>query len=87
MLDLVKVRYHDAIWAGPKESVVDMAWHPALCILVTISITGAVLIWTRVYRENWAAFAPDFEELHDNFVCPLMCSWLSMGFKGNSLHI
>ncbi|KAK9798921.1 hypothetical protein WJX73_000407 [Symbiochloris irregularis] len=57
----------EAVLRGPNESIVDMAWHPTKAILATISSTGLIYLWARIYRENWAAFAPDFEELHDNF--------------------
>ena len=46
----------------------DMAWHPSRSVLATVASGGDILLWARVYRENWAAFAPDFEELHDNYV-------------------
>lgn len=57
----------ETVLQGPKESILHMAWHPTRSLLATVSSTGTVYIWARVYRENWAAFAPDFEELHDNY--------------------
>ncbi|KAI3794562.1 hypothetical protein L1987_37194 [Smallanthus sonchifolius] len=51
---------------GPKEALVDLAWHPARPIVVSVSLTGLVYIWVKDYTENWRAFAPDFKELEEN---------------------
>ncbi|KAJ0464495.1 putative transcription factor WD40-like family [Helianthus annuus] len=51
---------------GPKEALVDLAWHPAQPIVVSVSLTGLVYIWVKDYTENWSVFAPDFRELDEN---------------------
>jgi COMPASS component SWD1 len=51
---------------GPKEAVIDVAWHPAEPTIATVSVTGLVYIWAKEHVENWSAFAPDFEELEEN---------------------
>ncbi|KAM0006041.1 putative transcription factor WD40-like family [Helianthus debilis subsp. tardiflorus] len=51
---------------GPKEALVDLAWHPAQPIVVSVSLTGLVYIWVKDYTENWSVFAPDFRELDKN---------------------
>ena len=54
--------------AGPNYAVRDLAWHPLRPLLASVSATGAIYLWARVYRENWSAFAPDFRELQENEV-------------------
>lgn len=54
------------ILEGPKEALVDLAWHPLHPIVVSVSLTGLVYIWAKDYTENWSAFAPDFKELEEN---------------------
>ncbi|XP_050229294.1 protein RBL isoform X2 [Mercurialis annua] len=54
------------ILEGPKEAVIDLAWHPVHPIVVSVSLTGLVYIWAKDYTENWSAFAPDFKELEEN---------------------
>ncbi|KAK9820894.1 hypothetical protein WJX74_003022 [Apatococcus lobatus] len=54
------------ILEGPKQGVVDMDWHPARNMLASVSADGQIFLWVRVYRENWSAFAPDFEQLEEN---------------------
>ncbi|KAJ3031862.1 UNVERIFIED_CONTAM: Retinoblastoma-binding protein 5 [Siphonaria sp. JEL0065] len=49
-----------------KDSLVDIAWHPKLPILVSISTAGVLNVWTVKVHENWSAFAPDFRELDEN---------------------
>ncbi|KAK9808774.1 hypothetical protein WJX72_003348 [[Myrmecia] bisecta] len=56
----------ERILEGPKEGTADIAWHPNRDILVSVSVTGKIYLWAKVYQENWSAFAPDFEELHEN---------------------
>ncbi|KAJ3289190.1 Retinoblastoma-binding protein 5 [Rhizoclosmatium sp. JEL0117] len=49
-----------------KDSLMDIAWHPQLPILVSISTAGMMNVWTVKVHENWSAFAPDFKELDEN---------------------
>lgn len=46
----------------------DVRWHPTRSVLATVSDNGRIYLWARVCRENWSAFAPDFEELDENKV-------------------
>ncbi|KAJ7949468.1 Retinoblastoma-binding protein 5 [Quillaja saponaria] len=54
------------ILEGPKEALIDLAWHPVRPIVVSVSLAGVVYIWAKDYTENWSAFAPDFKELEEN---------------------
>ncbi|CAI9094951.1 OLC1v1030789C2 [Oldenlandia corymbosa var. corymbosa] len=54
------------ILEGPKEALIDLAWHPVHPIVVSVSLAGLVYIWAKDYTENWSAFAPDFKELEEN---------------------
>ncbi|XP_047339034.1 protein RBL-like isoform X2 [Impatiens glandulifera] len=54
------------ILEGPKEALIDLAWHPVHPIVVSVSFNGLVYIWAKDYTENWSAFAPDFKELEEN---------------------
>uniref|UniRef100_A0A7N0RCH2 Uncharacterized protein n=1 Tax=Kalanchoe fedtschenkoi TaxID=63787 RepID=A0A7N0RCH2_KALFE len=54
------------ILEGPKEALVDLAWHPVHPIVASVSLIGLVYIWAKEYTENWSAFAPDFKELEEN---------------------
>lgn len=54
------------ILEGPKEALIDLAWHPVHPIVVSVSLTGLIYIWAKDYTENWSAFAPDFKELEEN---------------------
>lgn len=54
------------ILEGPKEALIDLAWHPVHPIVLSVSMTGLVYIWAKDYTENWSAFAPDFKELEEN---------------------
>ncbi|XP_021720276.1 protein RBL-like [Chenopodium quinoa] len=51
---------------GPKEALIDLAWHPVHPIVVSVSFSGSIFIWAKDYTENWSAFAPDFKELEEN---------------------
>eukprot|EP00958_Prasinococcus_capsulatus_P002789 scaffold238_cov532-Prasinococcus_capsulatus_cf.AAC.3 len=51
---------------GPKEGLVDVAWHPTRTMMVSVSTEGKIYIWGKTYTENWSAFAPDFKELEEN---------------------
>lgn len=52
--------------AGSKDDFVDMAWNPARSSFVSVGTSGKIYVWSRIYKENWSAFAPDFEELEEN---------------------
>lgn len=54
------------ILEGPKEALIDLAWHPVHPIVASVSFNGLVYIWAKDYTENWSAFAPDFKELEEN---------------------
>ncbi|PIA54168.1 hypothetical protein AQUCO_00900611v1 [Aquilegia coerulea] len=54
------------ILEGPKEALMDLAWHPVNPVMVSVSFSGLVYIWAKDYTENWSAFAPDFKELEEN---------------------
>ena len=54
------------ILEGPKEGVLDLAWHPTRPLIASVGTTGLVYLWTKQVAENWSAFAPDFVELEDN---------------------
>ncbi|CAH9117785.1 unnamed protein product [Cuscuta epithymum] len=54
------------ILEGPKEALIDLAWHPVHPVVVSVSLTGLAYIWAKDYTENWSAFAPDFKELEEN---------------------
>jgi hypothetical protein len=41
-------------------------YHPTRTMMVTTAKNGSMNLWVKAYRENMAAFAPDFEELHEN---------------------
>ncbi|XP_057499796.1 protein RBL-like [Actinidia eriantha] len=54
------------ILEGPKEALIDLAWHPVHPVVASVSLVGFVYIWAKDYTENWSAFAPDFKELEEN---------------------
>ena len=54
------------ILEGPKDSLVDVDWHPQRALLASVSHTGAVYIWFTPTEEIWSAYAPGFEELEEN---------------------
>ena len=51
---------------GPRESLLDLAWHPLRPFLATCTIDGHVHVWGTDISESWSAFAPNFEELDAN---------------------
>ncbi|XP_038694863.1 protein RBL-like [Tripterygium wilfordii] len=51
---------------GPKEGLIDWAWHPVCSVIVSVSWGGVVYVWSPEYAEKWSAFAPDFEGLEEN---------------------
>ncbi|GIL51494.1 hypothetical protein Vafri_7470 [Volvox africanus] len=56
----------ERILEGPKESALELAWHPLRSLLLSCSSSGRIYIWAKVHAENWSAFAPDFKELDEN---------------------
>ncbi|CAK8560915.1 unnamed protein product [Lathyrus sativus] len=54
------------ILEGPKEALIDLAWHPVRPIVVSVALNGTAYIWAKDYTESWSAFAPDFKELEEN---------------------
>ncbi|WVF68011.1 hypothetical protein IAT40_002773 [Kwoniella sp. CBS 6097] len=51
---------------GPKEPLVDCDWHPTRPVIASVATSGDVHIWQTSSPDNWAAFAPGFEELEEN---------------------
>lgn len=51
-----------------KDAPVAMAFHPCSqpMQLLTVGATGRIYIWSRLFVENWGAFAPGFSELCEN---------------------
>lgn len=54
------------IHEGPKESIVDLAWHPVRPVLVSVSSTETVYIWAKACTVELSAFFPDFKEIEEN---------------------
>ncbi|KZO93166.1 WD40 repeat-like protein [Calocera viscosa TUFC12733] len=46
--------------------VEDVAWHPYLPLIASVSNNGRINLWSALRKENWSAFAPGFEELEEN---------------------
>lgn len=46
--------------------VADCQWHPTKPVIASVATSGSIHLWTRTYPDNWAAFAPGFEELEEN---------------------
>mmetsp|Transcript_20529 Transcript_20529/g.48716 ORF Transcript_20529/g.48716 Transcript_20529/m.48716 type:complete len:451 (+) Transcript_20529:114-1466(+) len=51
---------------GPKDGATSFVCHPSRPILACCSRSGALYLWSKLYSENWSAFAPDFKELEEN---------------------
>ncbi|WWC72636.1 uncharacterized protein I206_106600 [Kwoniella pini CBS 10737] len=51
---------------GPKEPLIDCDWHPTRPVIASIATSGDIHIWQTSSPDNWAAFAPGFEELEEN---------------------
>ncbi|WWC92371.1 uncharacterized protein L201_007328 [Kwoniella dendrophila CBS 6074] len=51
---------------GPKEPLINCDWHPTRPVIASIATSGDVHIWQTSSPDNWAAFAPGFEELEEN---------------------
>ncbi|WVR08664.1 hypothetical protein IAU60_005722 [Kwoniella sp. DSM 27419] len=51
---------------GPKEPLIDSDWHPTRPMIASVATSGDVHIWQTSSPDNWAAFAPGFEELEEN---------------------
>ncbi|WRT70759.1 uncharacterized protein IL334_007758 [Kwoniella shivajii] len=51
---------------GPREPLIDCDWHPTRPVIASISTSGDINIWQTSSPDNWAAFAPGFEELEEN---------------------
>ncbi|GMH39772.1 hypothetical protein BSKO_07670 [Bryopsis sp. KO-2023] len=56
----------ERILEGPKDGARFVTWHPLRSILLSIANSGKLFIWSKIYTENWSAFAPDFQELEEN---------------------
>ncbi|KAJ3129081.1 chromatin binding protein [Nowakowskiella sp. JEL0407] len=51
----------------PKaEGIVDLEWHPYMPIIVSLSRYGAMFVWSVGNQDNWSAFTPGYQELHEN---------------------
>lgn len=44
----------------------DSQWHPTKPAIASVAVSGDIHIWQTSYPDNWAAFAPGFEELEEN---------------------
>ena len=53
---------------GPAESkgIVQLSAHPIRDIGVALGANGNLYVWSRKYKEDWAAFDPSFKTLVDN---------------------
>jgi COMPASS component SWD1 len=51
---------------GQHESVLGLAWHPSLNVVLSYSSVGVLYVWGRQGSENWSAYAPGFRELEEN---------------------
>ena len=41
-------------------------WHPTRPVVASVGNSGDIHIWQTSSPDNWAAFAPGFEELEEN---------------------
>lgn len=51
---------------GPKSAVMDIAWHPAMPIIVSVSWAGKIYIWVNECIQEWSAYAPSYKKLDEN---------------------
>jgi COMPASS component SWD1 len=56
----------DKVLQGPRDSLIDVDWHPNRPMLASVSHTGAINVWFNTPTEIWSAYAPGFEELEEN---------------------
>ena len=49
---------------GPKYALLDFSWHPFRTFSCACTVHGPMQIWGT--DINWAAFAPEFEEIEEN---------------------
>ncbi|GAA5893792.1 WD40 repeat domain-containing protein [Sporobolomyces salmoneus] len=54
------------ILEGPKDPLEDLDWHPLRPLILSTSSLGLIHTWVTPIVENWAAYAPGFEELDEN---------------------
>lgn len=55
------------ILEGPKEELVDVAWHPKKAMAAATGLdSGTVYIWSVIVPQKWSALAPDFVEIEEN---------------------
>ncbi|ODV89295.1 hypothetical protein CANCADRAFT_137131 [Tortispora caseinolytica NRRL Y-17796] len=55
------------IYEGPKEELLDVAWHPSKPLIVASGLdSGAIYVWSVVPPQRWATLAPDFVEVEEN---------------------
>lgn len=41
-------------------------WHPTRPVIASVATSGDIHFWQTSSPDNWAAFAPGFEELEEN---------------------
>lgn len=49
---------------GPKRQLLELAWHPVRSFAAVATKDGPLQLWTT--DVNWAAFAPEFQEIEEN---------------------
>ena len=66
--NLMKMVTGDEAWG--QQGKLPTLWHMVCCpykaMIVTVGKDGKGYIWTKEYDENWACFAPGFEDLKEN---------------------